>query len=157
MNDHRNPFAQRFRDHSVKIAIVDNGVDKIRTTLSANIEKGRSFVYHGIGAQKRWLPWWVVADPHGTQMASLIQRVNPYCRLYIARVGEGRKDIRPSSAAKVTITPRLSFNCGFMRFSNKRPTSRPWNGPWPRKSILSLSVGLYDRTKKGLEMRSQRQ
>ena len=43
----------------------------------------------------------MVADPHGTQMASLITEVNPFCRLYIARVGKARKDILPENAAKV--------------------------------------------------------
>ncbi|RLL98705.1 hypothetical protein CFD26_100564 [Aspergillus turcosus] len=32
-------------------------------------------------------------------MASLINNVNPYCRLYIARVGKGREDIDPKKAA----------------------------------------------------------
>jgi hypothetical protein len=43
----------------------------------------------------------MVADPHGTQMASLIQTVNPWARLYIARVGRRRDDIDSEKAAEV--------------------------------------------------------
>ncbi|KAJ5115714.1 subtilisin-like protein [Penicillium angulare] len=42
----------------------------------------------------------MVSDPHGTQMTSLVEKVNPHCRLYIARVGKGRNDIKGHHAAK---------------------------------------------------------
>jgi len=87
--------------NKVKIAIIDNGADMIRTTLNDKIAKGFSFVTADSEAGNQVLPWWTVSDPHGTQMASLIVRVNPFCSLYIARVGKGRKDILPSNAAKV--------------------------------------------------------
>ncbi|EXJ88024.1 hypothetical protein A1O1_04951 [Capronia coronata CBS 617.96] len=93
-------YARRFHDRPVRIAVLDNGADKIRSTLKQHIEKGVSFVTANSDGDNRILPWWMVADPHGTQMASLITSANPFCRLYIARVGTGRKDILPERAAQ---------------------------------------------------------
>ena len=87
------------------MAIIDNGVDRIRTNVKTMIAKGISFVSADQDANHRILPWWMVADPHGTQMASLVAQANNYCRLYIARVGKGRKDILPEHAAKVSAAP----------------------------------------------------
>jgi len=94
-------YARRFDNRPIKIAVLDNGADKIRSTLKEHIQKGVSFVTANLDGDNRILPWWMVADPHGTQMASLITSVNPFCRLYIARVGTGRKDILPERAAQV--------------------------------------------------------
>ncbi|KAL4969565.1 uncharacterized protein BDV14DRAFT_195830 [Aspergillus stella-maris] len=86
-------------DTRIKVAIIDNGADKIRSPIGPWIDNGISYVSSDhLGEAPR--PWWTVADAHGTQMASLINTVNPYCRLYIARVGKGRADIDPKKAAK---------------------------------------------------------
>ena len=83
----------------IKIAIIDNGTDSLRSTIANNIADGISFMEDEDG---RRLPWWTVSDPHGTQMASLIQQVNPHCLLYCARVGKERNDIKHSPAEKVS-------------------------------------------------------
>jgi hypothetical protein len=88
-------------DLRIKVAVIDNGADRIRNSVGDMIAKGVSYVTAGAENGDRILPWWMVADPHGTQMASLITNANPFCRLYIARVGKGRKDILPENAAKV--------------------------------------------------------
>ncbi|KAI1491853.1 hypothetical protein F5X96DRAFT_629727 [Biscogniauxia mediterranea] len=88
------------RDRRIKVAIIDNGVDRIRANVKDMIAKGISFVSADQQNGHRILPWWMVADPHGTQMASLVGQANNYCRLYIARVGKGRKDILPEHAAE---------------------------------------------------------
>ncbi|KAI1128630.1 peptidase S8/S53 domain-containing protein [Nemania abortiva] len=87
------------RDSRIKVAILDNGADRIRSSIRGQIAKGVSYVTGG-PASSRILPWWMVSDPHGTQMASLVAKANPFCRLYIARVGRGRKDILPKHAAE---------------------------------------------------------
>ncbi|GAW22634.1 hypothetical protein ANO14919_121760 [Xylariales sp. No.14919] len=87
------------RDCRVKVAILDNGADRIRSSIRGQIAKGVSYVTGGT-TSGQILPWWMVSDPHGTQMASLIAKANPFCRLYIARVGRGRKDILPKHAAE---------------------------------------------------------
>lgn len=86
-------------DRRIKVAIIDNGVDRMRDDVREAIEKGISFVSADPEEPDRVLPWWMVADPHGTQMASLVKQVNPYARLYIARVGVGRGRIKPQDAA----------------------------------------------------------
>ncbi|KAF1993814.1 subtilisin-like protein, partial [Amniculicola lignicola CBS 123094] len=87
-------------DQRIKICIIDNGVDRIRTNVRDLLARGVSFVNTNHDKRGRILPWWLVADPHGTQMASLIGQTNRHCRLYIARVGKGRRDILPENAAK---------------------------------------------------------
>jgi hypothetical protein len=87
----------------VRVAIIDNGTDQMRSTISDNIEMGWSFTRPSV-AGKKMLPWYTASDPHGTQMAYLIRNVNPYCRLIPIRVGLTRKDIDPRLAAQVRFT-----------------------------------------------------
>ncbi|KAK3306078.1 peptidase S8/S53 domain-containing protein [Chaetomium strumarium] len=85
--------------HLIKVAIIDNGA-KFRQRIRDCIERGISYVKADTGSADRILPWWMVSDPHGTQMTSLVSAVNPWCRLYIARVGKGRRDILPEDAVQ---------------------------------------------------------
>lgn len=82
------------------MAIIDNGADRIRSKFRNMIDQGEAFVADMEGGSQEPLPWWMVSDPHGTQMASLISQANRFCRLYIARVGKRRDDIEPDAAAK---------------------------------------------------------
>jgi len=90
----------------VKVAIIDNGVDQILSSLSKNITKGQSFVERYTTTENRESPWWIAADPHGTQMASLVLDANPCCELYIAKAGRFRKDLKLSNVVEV----RLPYN-----------------------------------------------
>lgn len=122
-------------DKRIKVAIIDNGVDRIRASIRNMIDKGISFVAGGSQSadQNEILPWWMVSDPHGTQMASLIGQTNPYCRLYIARVGKGRGDILTKHAIEVRSQSQtfkfpgcgrpLTSSC--TRLSNGPSTTRP--------------------------------
>ena len=92
----------RGADLRIKVAIIDNGADINRSNLRKRIDAGVSYVPADKDQPGQPLPWWMVSDPHGTQMASLVEKVNPYCRLYIARVGKGRNDIKADHAAKVS-------------------------------------------------------
>lgn len=87
-------------DRRIRVAIIDNGADRIRSKFRHMIAKGQSYVKADLLGSDRSLPWWMVSDPHGTQMASLIGQTNDYCRLYIARVGKGRNDVDPANAAE---------------------------------------------------------
>ena len=84
-------LANLLTQHVVKVAIVDNGADKVRTTFSHNIREGISFVTTGGG--KYELPYC------GARMASIICEINPDCHLYIVRVATGRNDVNLNSAA----------------------------------------------------------
>jgi hypothetical protein len=99
--------AKALHDNPVKVAVIDNGADYVRTTISENIQEGISFVH--TANRKYILPWWFVADPHGPQMAYLIRTVNPFCQLYIARVGTSRDDVGLDYAVEVSSIPFLSF------------------------------------------------
>ncbi|KAF2802521.1 subtilisin-like protein [Mytilinidion resinicola] len=81
----------------IKIAIIDNGVDKWQTTISENIKKGISYMSKTHG---HTLPWFTASHAHGTHMASLIRKVSPICDLYIYRVNSHRGDINAENVIK---------------------------------------------------------
>jgi hypothetical protein len=86
--------------HPVKVAVIDTGVVVISNTdsdFSGNIHSGISFVRDGYREQ----PWWLASDAHGTQISRLIRVVNPFCKLYIAKVGDREADVTISQLAKV--------------------------------------------------------
>ncbi|KAM7199713.1 hypothetical protein V8F20_005583 [Naviculisporaceae sp. PSN 640] len=67
-----------------KVAIIDNGVDIGQKKIASNIRKGRSFVsLHDSGW---YLPWFTSVHVHGTQMASLVVRVDPSADLFVYRI-----------------------------------------------------------------------
>jgi hypothetical protein len=90
-------FLQTFRTFKitepVRVAIIDNGVDRSIGALSSCIEKGKSFVEFSTESGDRESPWWLASDPHGTQMASIIHELDPLCKLYVAKVGTSRGEI----------------------------------------------------------------
>jgi hypothetical protein len=92
------PFLRSYRgltpsraasDFSARVAILDTGVDISNHLLRARIHAGVSFVEYG--EESRESPWWLASDPHGTQMASLIQNMDPQCTLFIAKIGIDRR------------------------------------------------------------------
>ncbi|KAL7903031.1 hypothetical protein HDV64DRAFT_284841 [Trichoderma sp. TUCIM 5745] len=87
-------------DRRIKIAILDSGlsVGAVSPDLCRSVEQGCSFVND----------WILSPDLHGTQMASIIHKFNPFCRLYISRVGAGHKNISPYTLARAT---RWAIDC----------------------------------------------
>lgn len=64
-----------------------------------NIEMGYTFFKCQI--EDTYPPWFKTSDLHGTQITSIIQKVNPFCGLNIFMVGKSHKDVVPMSVAKV--------------------------------------------------------
>lgn len=131
-------------DARIKVAIIDNGADKIRSSIKNSIAKGVSYVTGGPASGDRILPWWMVSDPHGTQMASLIAKANPFCRLYIARVGKLRQDILAENAAAVrnALPARAKERPHkVQRYANNPPTSRPSTGRSTKRWTSSPLAG----------------
>lgn len=83
----------------MKVAIIDTGVDE--SDFSTNIHKdgfkGDSFVTRDDMESH----WWLSSDAHGTQMAKIISSIDPFCQLYIAKVGDYKDDISVDRVAKV--------------------------------------------------------
>jgi hypothetical protein len=77
----------------VRICIIDTGIDISATKLAESVEKGKSFVHTMSDGRLRESPWYLASEAHGTQMASLIQDIDHYSRLYIAKVGTDRNSI----------------------------------------------------------------
>ncbi|KAH6705319.1 peptidase S8/S53 domain-containing protein [Leptodontidium sp. MPI-SDFR-AT-0119] len=75
----------------VKVCIIDTGIDISATKLANSVGKGKSFVHTRSDRKLRESPWYLASEAHGTQMASLIHDVDPYCKLYIAKVGLDRE------------------------------------------------------------------
>jgi hypothetical protein len=66
-----------------KVALVDTGANK---SSFPQIKKGISFVYE----RRKESPWWLAIDPHGTQMADFVCKLDPHNELYIAKAGESQ-------------------------------------------------------------------
>ncbi|KAH0566275.1 hypothetical protein GP486_000327 [Trichoglossum hirsutum] len=71
-------------DHPIRIAIIDNGA---AADLFTDIT-GHSFVESGV---RSWgdSHWYIVCNTHGTQMAYLIDKMNKFRRLYVAKTHLG--------------------------------------------------------------------
>ena len=100
IENNENPKAGlRKPDRRIKIAIIDNGIDKWQDTISENIKLGVSYASREDG---KLLPWFTAAHAHGTHMASLIRKINPYCDLYIYRVSSLREGMDSKRAIEVS-------------------------------------------------------
>ena len=82
----------------IKVAVIANGFDM--ATIGKNVVIGRSFVYDN---KDRECNWFIATDPHGTQMASFITQLDPFCELYVAKVGNGRADFTEDAVVQVII------------------------------------------------------
>ena len=81
-----------------KIAIIDNGIDTTLSSLSRRIVDGHSYVEDFEGRES---PWWLASHPHGTQMASFIHQLDPFCGFYIAKVCDDTTGVDPDLVAQV--------------------------------------------------------
>ncbi|XRM41834.1 hypothetical protein ABZX51_005078 [Aspergillus tubingensis] len=108
--DHFALIVKNFHRHlekyapTVKVAIIDDGIDPLQANLQENIEGGTSF-HHRPGRPDRPIDYWSAPGGHGTEMAKLICRICPKARLYIIRLGEGHgengvRQIKPETAIK---------------------------------------------------------
>jgi hypothetical protein len=87
----------------IKVAVIDNGVDP--GSITCHSIHGASFIASNNGESN----WWYVTNSHGTKMARIITELNPHCRLLIAKVAEGRKDI---NEAKIVEAVRWAVEAG---------------------------------------------
>jgi hypothetical protein len=121
ISDFVRKYQQLELARKIKIAIIDNGImaaaegvstaehdddrksgsDKnTRSNITNRVVGGESFVYEENGRKSSW---YLAADPHGTQMASLIGAIDPQCEIYIAKVGERLTGIDPERVTKVSL------------------------------------------------------
>ncbi|KAH8898726.1 hypothetical protein GQ53DRAFT_359326 [Thozetella sp. PMI_491] len=97
-------------DRKIRVAVIDNGIDTGMGDLGGQVKQGHSFVECGViqhwhadlnTLTKGRLPWFTATDPHGTQMAGLIAKINCLCELYVYRIHTNRHDIRMNAAKEV--------------------------------------------------------
>lgn len=97
------PFLHTFRTLSAgkfaRVAIIDTGVDINLEEISSCVERGETFIDYKSDRESHW---WVASEPHGTHMATIIRKLNPKCKLFIAKVGTSRDDIRIESLSRVS-------------------------------------------------------
>ncbi|GLA29423.1 hypothetical protein M752DRAFT_265902 [Aspergillus phoenicis ATCC 13157] len=87
---------------TVKVAIIDDGIDPLQANLQENIDGGASF-HHRPGRPDRPIYYWSAPGGHGTEMAKLICRICPKACLCIIHLGEGlgeeeARQIKPETA-----------------------------------------------------------
>jgi len=75
---------------AVKVAIIDTGVDESEFPEDCQGFIGCSFVQKGDTESH----WWLTSDVHGTQMAKLINQLDPHCQLYIAKVSDHKSNLQ---------------------------------------------------------------
>ena len=88
----------------IKVALIDDGIDAFDESITEKIVRGVSFsVREGPGDLLN--SYFISSHNHGTAMASIIRRVCPRVKLYVAKlneaVGEKGMLITLTSAAKV--------------------------------------------------------
>ncbi|KAE9376015.1 subtilisin-like protein [Stipitochalara longipes BDJ] len=84
----------------VKVAIIDTGIDQ----NSFEPNKFKEFYSKGdMYSETQDSPWWLSVDIHGTQMAKLVTAIDPYCKLFIAKVGDHKTDITRSAVTKAIL------------------------------------------------------
>ena len=79
----------------IKVALIDDGVDTAFRDLSRNIASGVSYYRRTNGL---YSSYYQSSGGHGTVMASLIRRICPHVRIYVAKLDE---KLTATSAAKV--------------------------------------------------------
>lgn len=75
----------------IRVAIIDSGVDQGEFPSTVEF-MGDSFCS---------THWWLSPERHGTQMAKIVKAIDPCCRLFIAKVGDHRKDITVQAVESV--------------------------------------------------------
>ena len=88
-----------------KVAVIDDGFDGFQEDYTENVVSGVSFCRYS-DTHSLMNAYYVPSGSHGTVMASLICRVCPLVKLYIARLDEfrtsgGKRCITAESAAEV--------------------------------------------------------
>lgn len=100
----RAPRAKE-EDMAIKIAIIDDGVDGSLLSLDNKIVAGKSFCPYA-NSTDLMSPYYVSSGNHGTCMATLICKLCPEVKLYVARlderpgVGSSQRQITARSAAE---------------------------------------------------------
>ncbi|KAF4997527.1 hypothetical protein FDECE_12057 [Fusarium decemcellulare] len=88
----------------IKIAIIDTGVDP--SCIKCTSIRGASFIPSGRGGGES--PWWFSQNSHGTQVAKIITEIDPWCKLLVAKVGDGYSDM---TTQRVTEAFRWAIEC----------------------------------------------
>lgn len=102
-----NELSRRFGDNHIKIAVIDDGIDA--TSLAGGqLAAGETF---GVDPYGLALAYYMPSENHGTQMVSMIRKVNPFCRFFIGRVGESHRDVVPEIVAEVRV---MKSRCVFL-------------------------------------------
>ncbi|KAF4928445.1 Intracellular serine protease [Colletotrichum fructicola] len=97
------PWSSKVRP--VKIAVIDDGVDASLLSLDGKIAIGKSFCPYA-NSSELMSPYFVSSSNHGTCMATLICRLCPMARLYVARLdqrqtlGSNQRHVTAKSAAE---------------------------------------------------------
>ena len=99
---------------TIRVAVIDDGVDVNDPVVHQRIDGGRSFC-HRDESRNLNEPYYVSRGGHGTAMARLICKVCPGVRLYILKLDEhvlpqGKRQITARSAYRVCVTWVLTLS-----------------------------------------------
>jgi hypothetical protein len=108
IKNYEDPAGSRVDPPEIKVALIDDGVDAAHGSLSSVIEDGESFSKRSNGL---YSSYYKSSRGHGTIMATLIRKVCPGVKLYVAKLNEERTnngfEITAASAVEVGKTKPL--------------------------------------------------
>jgi hypothetical protein len=79
---------------NVKVAVIDDGIDKLQGEFKDCISEGVSFYNY---------PYFFSSTGHGTLMAKLVRQVCPKAHLYIARLDQGTFTRQPTAESAIKV------------------------------------------------------
>ena len=92
-------------ERDVKVAVIDDGVDKLLGGFGDSITDGVSFYSPPGRFDTR--PHYFSSNGHGTLMAKLIRRICPRAKLFIARLDQGTTSRQPTAESAIKVRFRL--------------------------------------------------
>lgn len=102
-SDHVAAERVRDKENYIKVAVIDSGVFPWTKELKDIDVVGESFIEDSIRSED--IHWHSPQSEHGTVIASLICRMNPFSKIFAAKVkaGKGLGQLDTSAAAQVSM------------------------------------------------------
>ncbi|KIW74380.1 hypothetical protein Z517_12320 [Fonsecaea pedrosoi CBS 271.37] len=115
---------------SIRVALIDDGVDTTQSSLQGRDYLGRSFAFDDAG--QRNYPYWISDSGHGTIMARFIRKICPTADIYIIKVATRPATQDPNRltivVASVVDAINHAVDCGArvisMSWSVRRPEDK---------------------------------
>jgi hypothetical protein len=113
VRNYEDPWQPDLKPPEIKVALIDDGVDTAHASLSCIIADGKSFSQKSNG---QYNSYYKSSRGHGTIMATLIRKICPGVKLYVARLNEERTNngFEITAASAALVSPPHPSLCPFV-------------------------------------------